>query len=390
MRAAWTGMKMVLRGIIAGLAGLMGISQMSTADAANQAIPNATSCPSPAAPGFPAPAAGAPAGMPPRGPGSGGRMVQLPLAKTIAPADASTSTVIKPDIAAQIGCGKVAVKIVSDVTYVEAGTNGARALKMDILIPAGAGKRPLVIYAPGGGFVLNNKESAQNLRTYVAEAGFVVASINYRTALDGATYVDGIADVKQAIRWLRAHAGEYGIDPERVAVWGESAGGYLAAMVGLTDGDPKHDRGGNLDQSSRVQAIVDKFGPTDLSTIAADFDEETRRDYARPSPTIGYVGGLTPDGKLNDPASDPVHHIKGSAPPFLILHGTQDRLVSPSQTLRLHNALRAAGSDSARYLVDGGNHGDLAFLGDTRAGLSWSNTEVMGVIVDFLSAKLRP
>lgn len=320
-------------------------------------------------------------------------MVQLPLAKTIAPADASTSTTIKPDIAAQIGCGKVAVRSVSDVTYVEAGSNGARALKMDIMIPAAAGKRPLVVYAPGGGFVLNNKEGALNLRTYVAEAGFVVASINYRTALDGATYVDGVADVKQAIRWLRAHADEYGIDPERVAIWGESAGGYLAAMVGLTDSDPKYDRGGNLDQSSRVQAIVDKFGPTDLSTIAADFDEETRRDYARPSPTIGYVGGLTPDGKLNDPASDPVDHIKespikGSVPPFLILHGTQDRLVSPSQTLRLHNALRAAGSDSTRYLIDGGNHGDLAFLGDIKAGLSWSNTEVMGVIVSFLGAKL--
>ena len=323
-------------------------------------------------------------------------MVQLPLAKTIAPADASTSTIIKPDIAAQIGCGKVAVKIVSEVTYAEAGSNGARALKMDILIPAGAGKRPLVVYVPGGGFVLNNKEGALNLRTYVAEAGFFVASINYRTALDGATYVDGVADVKQAIRWLRAHADEYGIDPERVAIWGESAGGYLAVMVGLTDGDPKYERGGNLDQSSRVQAIVDKFGPTDLSTIAADFDEETRRDYARPSPTIGYVGGLTPDGKLNDPASDPVNHIKEphikgpNVPPFLILHGTQDRLVSPSQSLRLHNALRAAGSDSTRYLIDGGNHGDLAFLGDTQAGLSWSNTEVMGIIVDFLGAKLTP
>ena len=327
-------------------------------------------------------------------------MVQLPLAKTIAPADASTSTIIKPDIAAQIGCGKVAVKIVSDVTYIEVGSNGARALKMDILIPAGASKRPLVVYAPGGGFVLNNKEGALKLRTYVAEAGFVVASINYRTALDGATYVDGVADVKQAIRWLRAHADEYGIDPERAAIWGESAGGYLAAMVGLTDGDPKYDQGGNLDQSSRVQAIVDKFGPTDLSTIAADFDEDTRRDYARPSPTIGYVGGLTPDGKLNDPASDPVNHIKGLhikespikglAPPFLILHGTQDRLVSPSQTLRLHHALRAAGSESTRHLIDGGNHGDLAFLGDTKAGLSWSNTEVMGVIVNFLVARLAP
>lgn len=357
---------------------------MSMTDAAGNTPENppASTCPTSSPAGIRPPDAGT--SVPPV------RMVQLPLAKTIAPADASTSTVIKPDISAKISCGKTAIKTVNDVTFVDAAANGGkRPLKIDILIPDEAGKHPLVIYVPGGGFVRNGKEDALNLRTFVAEAGFVVASINYRTALDGATYADGVADVKQAIRFLRAHADDYGIDAAHVAIWGESAGGYLVTMTALTDGDPKYDRGVNLEQSSTVQAVVDKFGPTDLSTVAADFDEEAQRDYRRPSPTLAYIGGLTPDGKLVDPASDPVNHMKGSAPPFLILHGTRDRLISPSQSLRLHNALRATGGDSTRYLIEGADHGDLAFLGDVKAGLYWSNTQVMGLIVDFLRAKLR-
>ena len=359
---------------------------MSMTAAAGE-TPTASACPTSSPAGHP-PGAGTPA--PPSGIGAPARMVQLPLAKTIAPAASDTSTVIKPDIAAQISCGKTALKTVNDVTFVDAAANGGgRPLKMDILIPGEARKHPLVIYVPGGGYVRNGKEDALDLRTFVAEAGFVVASINYRTALDGATYPDGVADVKQAIRFLRAHAGDYGIDAAHVAIWGESAGGYLVAMTALTDGDQIYDRGANLDQSSKAQAVVDKFGPTDLSTIAADFDEEAQRDYRRAIPTLAYVGGLTPDGKLVDPASDPVHHLKGSTPPFLILRGTRDRLVSPSQSLRLHDALRAAGDDSTRYLLDGADHGDLAFLGDIKAGLYWSNTEVMGLIVDFLRAKLK-
>jgi acetyl esterase/lipase len=357
-------------------------------DAAQKASPKpgAASCAAAPLPSLPGPGAGAPTpgppGMPP---------MQLPMAKTIAPADASTSKVIKPDLAAQMICGKVALKAINDVTFVEAADNGGgRPLKIDILVPDGKKKRPLVIFVPGGAFLFAFKEGGLDLRTYVAEQGFVVASINYRTALDGASYADGIADVKQAIRFLRAHADEYGIDPKKVALWGESAGGYLASMVALSDGDPKFDRGANLDQSSRIQAVVDKFGPTDLSMIAADFDEDMQRAYRQPNPTIGYVGGLTPDGKLADPASDPVNHLKGSVPPpFLILHGTQDRLISPSQSLRLHNALRAAGKDSKRYLIEGGNHGDLAFFGDMHAGLYWSNTEVMRLITDYLRATLK-
>ena len=145
---------------------------------------------------------------------------------------------IKPDPADQIHRGDTAVEMRTGIVF--AGhtrpDGSAVDLSLDIQVPRRGGARPLVVYIPGGGFVLALKESMLGLRTYVAEAGFAVASIEYRTVADEADYSDGIADVKSAIRYLRAHAGEYGIDPAHVAVWGESAGGYLAAMAGVTNG----------------------------------------------------------------------------------------------------------------------------------------------------------
>ena len=351
-------------------------------------------------PGGFGPGMGPPPGMPPMHPGMmqpgemppGGQppLPSLPMAKTVAPSDASTSTVITPDGADQIHCGKVQTKTFANVPYSAAHrADGARPLLLDILVPQTSGKKPLVIFVPGGGFIIAPKEGGLNLRTYVAEAGFVVASITYRTALDGARYQDGVADVKAAIRYLRAHADQYGIDPAKVALWGESAGGYLVSMAGVTNGDPTFERGENLDQSSTVQAVVDKFGPSDLSQVAADFDAQAKADNAKPGPTMAYIGGLTPTGGLADPASDPLRHIASSAPPFLILHGTKDRLVSPSQTLLLHDGLKAKGLNSTRYLIEGADHGDLAFLGNAKAGLLWSSRQTMDLIVNFLNATLR-
>lgn len=253
---------------------------------------------------------------------------------------------------------------------------------MDVIVPQPLKERPLVIYVTGGGFSQAPKEAALNLRTFVAEAGFVVASIEYRTDSDGATYRDGIADVKSAARYLRANAKKYGIDSRHVAVWGESAGGYLAAMAGLTNDSKQFDAGENLDQSSAVQAVVDKFGPSDVSQVASDFDAKAKADYASTKAVMRYVGE---DVKTR---ANPLTYVSRTAPAFLILHGTRDRLVSPSQTLMLHNALLAAGAQSTRYVLDGADHGDLAFMGDDNSGLPWSAKETMGVIVEFLTKNL--
>ena len=124
------------------------------------------------------------------------------------------SIVIHPDRSDQIHCGKTPIKTIKNVVYASPNLpNGkSKPLKMDILIPEPARKRTIVVYVPGGGFVVAAKEGALNLRTYVAEAGFAVASVEYRTTRDGANYRDGVEDVKAAIRYLRANAGKYGID----------------------------------------------------------------------------------------------------------------------------------------------------------------------------------
>ena len=314
-------------------------------------------------------------------PGPGAPRPKIPIATSVAPADTSTSSVIRPDPKDQITCGKVRVETLSDIVFAEPTLRDGKPLqlRMDVQVPAPQGRaRPLVVYIPGGGFMISVKESALNLRTYVAEAGFVVASIEYRTLTVGANYHDGIADVKSAVRYLRANAKQFGIDPRKVAVWGESAGGYLAAMVGVTNGNKSFETGPHLEASSDVQAVVDKFGASDLSKIASDFDPQTRAIYAGPNPVITYVGADV------STAANPLSYVKATDPPFLIFHGSADRFISPSQTLLLHNALTAAGAHSTRYVLDGAGHGDLSFMGDFQSGLPWSSKQAMNIIVDFL------
>jgi acetyl esterase/lipase len=311
------------------------------------------------------------------------------LASSIKPSDTSTSIVIHPDPAKQILCGKVQLATYDNVVYSTPNVaQGGRDLRMDIQVPQTPGKKPLVVFVTGGGFVMAMKENDLNLRTYVAEAGFVVASIEYRTVRDGATYKEGVADVKSAIRFLRSHAEQYSIDPAYVGVWGQSAGGYLAAMAGVTNNHDSFELGDNLDQSSSVNAVVDSYGPSDVSKADADFNVE-KQSAAEPARRSLYVNGFLPgNGGLRDPASNPIHHVAPSDVTFLIFHGSQDGLISPSQTLILHNALLAAGVNSKRYVLEGANHGDLSFLGDSATGLLWSSTQTMDILVDFFRASL--
>jgi acetyl esterase/lipase len=247
----------------------------------------------------------------------------------------------------------------------------------------------------GGGFSMVDRTANLNQRTYVADQGYVVASIQYRTVANGATYKDAVADVKSAIRYLRANADTYDIDADNVAVWGQSAGGYLAAMTGVTNGDKSFDVGDNLDQNSEVQGVVDEFGPADLSTLAADYDTAAQKaNYTAGNTAAQWVYGPGTKKSIEDrtsqiAAADPSTHITSKTAPFVLFHGSADNLVSPSQTLNLHNALRAKGIDSTRYVLTGAGHGDVSFTGDTSAAQPWSTQETMGHIVDFLQQNLK-
>lgn len=316
----------------------------------------------------------------------------LPIATTITPADTSDTTLLDPRLAGQITIGAVELRRKDDIRYrtIDAPGSGTRALALDLLRPATDEPLPLVVYLPGGGFVMANRTNALELRSFVAESGFVVASVEYRTISDKATYIDSVNDVHAAVAYLRSHAVEYGIDPRAVGLWGESAGGYVAAMTGVTNEVDQFNAGTGAD--GRVDAVVDSFGASDFSALGADFNDEFQA-YFRDNAThfSAYLGA--PGRKLSEitdivRAADPATHADAGTPPFLLLHGTKDILISPSQTQHLHRALLAAGADSTRYLLDGASHGDIAFLGHPDSGLPWSSTTTMGIITAFLHRHL--
>ncbi|GII95878.1 alpha/beta hydrolase [Sinosporangium siamense] len=351
---------------------------------------NTASCPAPLA----APPGRGPSGAPTTAPGGGSERPAISIATTIKPSDTSTSTVIKAD-GPQMQCDSTEITTTKDVVYAKPDDNGRLALKMDILTPSTQGMRPLVVYLSGGGFMMSTKEAALDQRTYIAQRGYTVASIQYRTSTTGGRYTDGVSDVKSAIRYLRAHADMYGIDPAKVAVWGESAGGYLAAMTGTTNGVKTFERGDNLDQSSDVQAVVDKFGASDLTKLGEDFDQAAKEASVAPGNNLAqYVFGTgTTKSILDNPktaaAANPITYIDGTEPAFLLLHGSADHLISPSQTLRLHEALRAKGVDSTRLVLENADHGDLAFMGNPAVGKPWTSQQVMDALTTFLDKQLK-
>jgi acetyl esterase/lipase len=402
-RKAGTGRWKVSALVAATIAVGLGLASCSSGDnaASDRASSNASSsakaaaCPTSKGPGGVGAPGGMPSGMPP-GAKAGGNAGGIPIAKTIKKTDTSTSTVINPT-GAQIQCKTSGITTTNDITYSSPTTNGKKTdLKLDIQVPTtSSGKRPLVIYITGGGFSSADRTANLDQRTYVADQGYVVASIQYRTTKDGATYKDAVADAKSAIRYLRANADKYDIDSRNVAVWGQSAGGYLAAMTGVTNGEKSFDVGDNLDQSSDVQGVVDEFGPANLSQLAADYDTAAQKaNYTAGNTAAQWVYGPGSKKSIADytseiAAANPSSHITSKTAPFILLHGSADNLVSPSQTLNLHTALRAKGIVSTRYVLTGAGHGDLSFTGDSKGAKPWSTQETMGHIVDFLGQSLK-
>jgi acetyl esterase/lipase len=384
------------------------LAACSSGSSGTTAAPSATkagtlkACPADTqgAPGGAGGGAGAslPAGVtPPAGADAGGTGgMSIPVAKTIKKTDTSTSTVLNVDSDPQIQCGKTTLTSTKDVVYSSPTLSSGKKveLKLDVLTPTTSGTKPLVVYMSGGGFSMSTKSAALDRRTYLAEAGYTVVSIEYRTVNNGATYVQGVQDVRSAVRYLRAHAAEYNINPAKVAVWGESAGGYLAAMTGVTNGVAKFNVGDNLDQSSDVQGVIDEFGPSDITKVAADYDEAAKvaNDAAGGSLAKWIFGPnsknkLTDDPKAAAPAS-PLTYVDAKDPAFILFHGSADALVSPSQTLILSDKLKAAGVDSTRYVVTGAGHGDLTVPGATGNTKLWTTTGVVDKMVDFLDKQL--
>lgn len=282
------------------------------------------------------------------------------------------------------------IQQISDVVYEQVPMRGypTVSMKMDILQPKKQEPLPAIVYVTGGGFINANKDNGIQIRMHLAEAGYVVASIQYRVA-PTATFPQPLEDVKAAIRYLKAHADQFGIDPTRVGIIGGSAGGYLTAMAGTTSGTTTFDKGENLSVSSDVKAAVDLYGVSDLTRIGDDYSEAVQAAHRSSGATEalwlngsvvfgGKDGGILADPKAAD-AANPIHYISKSSAPMLLMHGTADTLVSPSQTDLLFQALQKNGIPSQRYLVDGAAHG----------GIYWNQKEVLDIITQFFDKYMK-
>jgi acetyl esterase/lipase len=247
---------------------------------------------------------------------------------------------------------KDGIKKIADLAYV---TDGHPRQRLDLYLPEkSTGVRPLVVWIHGGGWVGGTK-------SYVAAAplvasGYAVASVEYRFSQD-AVYPAQIEDCKAAVRWLRAHAAEYEIDPLRIGAWGASAGGHLVALLGTTGETRDFDKGENLDQSSAVQCVLDWFGPTDFLNWGADRATFNRRD----SMVSKLLGGPVLAKQELARLASPLHFVTPKAAPFLIMHGDQDPLVPLQQSESLNEALKKAGVASELITLKGSGHGSPLF-----------------------------
>jgi acetyl esterase/lipase len=260
-----------------------------------------------------------------------------------------------------------------DITYcTAAGTD----LKMDVYYPVQqSSKAPLAVYVHGGAFISGDKATGSGLAD-VAELlrrGYVVASLDYRLA-PKYPFPAAIEDVKCGIRSLRANALKYGVDANRIGAWGTSAGGTLVALLGLADTSAGMEgEGGYSGVSSRVQAVVDMFGVSDLTPPGV-------RVAVR-----AFVPGSGAAADALAAKASPITHISADDPPFLILHGDKDAVVGINQSQLLFDRLQAAGVPSEFIVVRNGGHGFVP----TGAPISPSRAEISRKVADFFDALLK-
>ncbi|MCU0786401.1 MAG: alpha/beta hydrolase, partial [Verrucomicrobia bacterium] len=226
----------------------------------------------------------------------------------------------------------------------------------------------------GGAWRAGSKENCP-ARRFVAR-GYAVASINYRLS-QHAIFPAQIEDCKAAIRWLRAHAAEYHLDPKRFAAWGSSAGGHLVALLGTTGDIKDFDKGEHLDQSSRVQAVVDWFGPTDFTQMSKYSLPNSKFDHdAAEAPEALLIGGPVQENKDKAARANPITYVSKADPPFLIMHGNRDNLVPYQQSELLRDALQKAGVPVTLKIIEGAGHG-------------FGGPEVNRTVEEFLDAQLK-
>jgi acetyl esterase/lipase len=244
------------------------------------------------------------------------------------------------------------VKVLKNLEY---GRGSGRPMLLDLYVPENTNKLlPLIIWIHGGGWMYGSKGASSPARRFTAY-GYAVAHVEYRLSQQ-AKFPAQIYDCKAAVRWLRTNAAKYNLDPNRFIAWGESAGGHLVALLGTSGGVADLEGNVNdLKESSRVQAVVDWFGPTDFLHIG-DAQSNIRHN-APGSPESKLIGGPILDHKDLAAKASPITYVSTDAPPFLIMHGDRDRSVPFNQSELLYAALKKAGADATLVTMKGAAHG---------------------------------
>jgi acetyl esterase/lipase len=261
----------------------------------------------------------------------------------------------------------------SDLTYC---TMDGVPLQMDLYFPETEAPWQVLLYVHGGSFTSGDKRNGSGVVDIPAMTGrgYAVAAINYRL-MPEYPFPAEVIDAKCAVRFLRAHADEYNLRAEKIGIWGGSAGGHLAAMMGLTNGDPAFELGENREFSSQVDAVVEMFGPMDLTQPMSWLQRLLlRRAFGTDSPN---------DGRLIE--ASPIQYVTGDAAPFLILHGEQDTAVPVEHAQALYEKLSGAGIDVTIVIVHNANHN----FKPTGGPIDPTRTEISDIMADFFNRVLK-
>lgn len=251
------------------------------------------------------------------------------------------------------GCVHSLPKSVATQKNLEYSRVTGKPLLLDLYTPREvSGKLPVLVWIHGGSWRYGSKDPCP--LAFIAASNLAIVSLNYRLSGE-APFPAQLEDCKAAIRWLRAHANTYHLDPERIGVFGASAGGHLAALLGTTANVPELEGKfrENLAFSSRVQAVLAFYPPTDLDALVV-------RPFARRNPRsdVGrLLGGALEKNRDRAALANPMRYISKDTPPFFIMHGERDRLVPISQSELLNEALKQAGVEVVFAPVPGKGHG---------------------------------
>lgn len=260
----------------------------------------------------------------------------------------------------------------SDVTYC---TVNNTELKMDMYFPIkfDSNPSPVLVYVHGGAWLFGNKEINTGRADFpeLLSRGYVIASVNYRLAPDY-QFPAQIEDVKCAVRYLRANAEKYNIDPNYIGAWGDSAGGHLVSLLALTNRSAGFDTGQYLEYSSSIQAVVDYFGPTNLT------NPNFYNIYAI---ALDQIFGSY-ENMIN---ASPVKYVTNSSPPFLIFQGDRDIVVFQSQSEELYDKLKENNVTASLVIVNGASHGFMSIGVQSNP----SRSEISKMVGDFFDKYIK-